>query len=148
MAGSPGYGLLQMPLQVHDSLDEIVAAQSSPGVWASFTSSIGVTGYFRPLRIAETKLLFDLSRGHVFAAYKTFHIALVLAAFGLFVAALRIETRVDLAASLFALAVFAGIHTWVGLVKEACPVNHFLQVVVLVLVAMHLSRSRGGRVAR
>jgi hypothetical protein len=113
-------------------------------VWASFTSSIGVTGYFRPLRIAETKLLFDLSRGHVFAAYKTFHIALVMSAFGLFVAALRIETGVDLAASLFALAVFGGIHTFVGLVKEAYPVNHFLQIVVLVLVAMHLSRSRGG----
>lgn len=144
MAASLGYGLLQMPLQVHDSLDEIVAAQSSPGVWASFTSSIGVTGYFRPLRIAETKLLFDLSRGHLFAAYKAFHIALVVAAFGLFVAALRIETSVDLAASLFALAVFAGIHTFVGLVKEAYPVNHFLQIVVLVLVAMHLSRSRGG----
>jgi hypothetical protein len=144
MAGSLGYGLLQMPLQVHDSLDEIVAAQRSPGVWASFTSSIGVTGYFRPLRIAETKVLFDLSRGHVFTAYKTFHIALVVAAFGLFVAVLRIETSVDLAASLFALAVFAGIHTFVGLVKEAYPVNHFLQVVVLVLVAMHLSRSRGG----
>ena len=144
MALSLSYGLLQMPLQVHDSLDEIVAAQGSPGVWASFTSSIGVTGYFRPLRIAETKLLFDVSRGHLFAAYKAFHIALLIAAFGLFVAALRVETPVDMAASLFALAVFAGIHTFMGLVKEAYPVNHFLQIVVLVLIAMQLSRSRGG----
>ena len=144
MAGSLGYGLLQMPLQVHDSLDEIIAAQGSPGVWRSFTSSIGVTGYFRPLRIAETKLLFDLSRGHVFAAYKLFHIALLVAAFGLFVAALRIETGADLAASLFALSVFAGLHTFTGLVREAYPVNHFLQIAVLVLVAMQLSRSRGG----
>jgi len=144
MAGSLGYDLLQMPLQVHDSLDEIIAAHGSPGVWSSFTSSIGETGYFRPLRIAETKLLFELSRGHVFAAYKLFHIALVVAAFALFVAALRIETGTELAASLVALSVFAGLHTFTGLVREAYPVNHFLQIAVLVLVAMQLSRSRGG----
>ena len=143
LAGSLSYGLLRMPLQVHDSLDEILAAQQSPGVWASFTSTIGETAYFRPLRIAETKLLFDISGGHYFAAYKTFHIALLVAAFVLFAGALRIETRIDLAAALFALTVFTGLHTFLGLVKEAYPVNHFLQIVVLVLVAARLSQARG-----
>lgn len=134
-----------MPLQVHDSLDEIIAAQQSPGVWASFTSTIGETTYFRPLRIAETKLLLDLSGGHYFAAYKAFHIALLAAAFALFVGALRLETGVDLAAALFALTIFTGLHTFVGLVKEGYPVNHFLQVVVLVLAAVRLSKARGSR---
>jgi hypothetical protein len=143
LASSVSYGLLRMPLQVHDSLDEIIAAQQSPGVWASFTSTIGETTYFRPLRVAETKLLFDLSGGRYFAAYKTFHIALLVAAFALFVGALRIETGVDLAAALFALTVFTGLHTSLGLVKEGYPVNHFLQVVVLVLVAVRLSKARG-----
>jgi hypothetical protein len=137
------YGLLRMPLQVHDSLDEIIAAQQSPGVWASFTSTIGETAYFRPLRFAESKLLFDISGGHYFAAYKAFHIALLAAAFALFVGALRIETGVDLAAALFALTVFAGLHTFLGLVKEAYPVNHFLQIAVLVLIAARLSKARG-----
>src|SRR5262245_55777879 len=143
MAGSLGYGLLRVPLQVQDSLQKIVDAGHSPGVWASFTSEIGTTD-FRPLWMGEIKLLFDLSRGHVHIAYKAFHIALLLAAFGLFVALLRIETGVDLAASLFALSVFVGINTFVGLVKEATPVNVYLPIVVLVLLAMHLSRSRGG----
>ena len=143
MAGSLGCGLLRVPLQVQDSLPKIVEAGRSPGVWASFTSEIGTTD-FRPLWMAETKLLFDLSRGHVHIAYKAFHIALLLAAFGLFVAALRIETGVDLAASLFALSVFAGMNTFVGLVKEATPVNVYLPIVVLVLLAIHLSRGRGG----
>jgi len=31
LASSVSYGLLRMPLQVHDSLDEIIAAQQSPG---------------------------------------------------------------------------------------------------------------------
>jgi hypothetical protein len=134
-----------MPLQVHDSLDEIIAAQQSPGVWASFTSTIGETTYFRPLRIAETKLLLDLSSGHYFAAYKAFHVALLAAAFALFVGALRLETGVDLAAALFALSIFTGLHTFLGLVKEGYPVNHFLQVVVLVLAAVRLSKARGSR---
>jgi hypothetical protein len=136
-----------MPLQVHDSLEEIVAARESPGIWASFTSTIGETAYFRPLRIAETKLLLDLSGGHYFAAYKAFHIALLAAAFALFVGALPIETGVDLAAALFALTVFAGLHTFLGLVKESYPVNHFLQVVVLVLVAVRLSATPRATVA-
>ena len=143
MAGSLGYGLLRVPLQVQDSLPKIVEAGRSPGVWASFTSEIGTTD-FRPLWMAETKLLFDLSRGHVHVAYKAFHIALLMAALGLFVAALRIETGVDLAASLFALSVFVGSNTFVGLVKEATPVNVYLPIVGLVLLAMHLSRGRGG----
>ncbi|PYR71151.1 MAG: hypothetical protein DMF88_00620 [Acidobacteria bacterium] len=142
LAAAVSYGLLRMPLQLHDAVEEIMAADRSPGVWASFTSTIGETAYFRPLRIAETKLLFDLSGGHYFAAYKTFHIALLVAAFALFVALLPIETWTDAAAALFALTVFAGLHTFLGLVREAFPINHFLQVAVLVLVAVHLSRAR------
>jgi hypothetical protein len=143
MAGSLAYGLLRVPLQVQDSLQKIVDAGHSPGLWASFTSEIGTTD-FRPLWVAEIKVLFDLSRGHVHLAYKAFHIALLLAAVGLFVAALRIETGVDLAASLFALTVLVGSNTFTGLVKEATPVNVYLPIVVLVLLAIHLSRGRGG----
>ena len=33
--------LLWMPVQVGDSLGEILAAQSSPSVWASFAGSCG-----------------------------------------------------------------------------------------------------------
>lgn len=141
IAGSLGYGLLQVPLQVNDSLPKIVDAEHSPGIWASFTSEIGTTD-FRPLWVAEIKVLFDVSRGHVHLAYKAFHIALLLTAFALFVAALRIETGIDLAASLFALCVLAGSNTFTGLVKEATPVNVYLPIVVFVLLAIHLSRSR------
>jgi hypothetical protein len=142
LAASISYGLLRMPLQVHDALDEIIAAQRSPGVWASFTSTIGETAYFRPLRIAETKLLFDLSGGHYFTAYRAFHIALLAAAFVLFLGELSIQTWTDAAAALFALTVFTGLHTFLGFVREAFPINHFLQVAVLVLIAVRLGRAR------
>ena len=142
LAASIAYGLLRMPLQVHDALDEIMAAQRSPGVWASFTSTLGETAYFRPLRIAETKVLFDVSGGHYFAAYKTFHVVLLVAAFALFLGELSVQTWTDAAAALFALTVFTGLHTFLGFVREAFPVNHFLQVAVLVLVAVRLARAR------
>ena len=141
MVGSLAYGLLRVPLQVTDTLQKYVDAAHSPGVWASFTSEIGTTD-FRPLWVAEIKLLFDVSYGHLHIAYKAFHIALLVAAFGLFVAVLRIETGIDLAASLFALIVLVGSNTFTGLVKEATPVNVYLPIVVAVLLAMHLSRAR------
>lgn len=141
IVGSLGYGLLRVPLQVTDTLQKYVDAGHSPGVLASFVSEIGTTD-FRPLWVAEIKLLFDLSQGHLHLAYKAFHIALLVAAFGLFVAALRIETGVDLAASLFALCVLAGSNTFTGLVKEATPINIYLPIVVFVLLANHLSRRR------
>ena len=144
LAASLSYGLLRMPLQVHDSLDEIIEVHQLPGVWASFTATIGESAYFRPLRFAKDKLLMEVSGGHYFAAFKAFHIALVIAALALFIGALRIETAIDLAAAMFALAVFAGLHTFLGVVKEAYPINHFLEILVLALAAMHLSRSRGG----
>ena len=42
----------------------------------------------------------------------------------------------------FALTVFTGLHTFLGFVREAFPINHFLQVAVLVLIAVPAARSR------
>jgi hypothetical protein len=144
LAAALSYDLLRMPLQVNDSLDEIIEVRQLSGVVASFTATIGESAYFRPLRFAEDKVLMEASGGHYFAAFKTLHIALLISAFALFVAALPVATGIDCAAALFALVVFAGLHTFLGLVKEGYPINHFLQVVVLTLVAFHLARSRGG----
>lgn len=135
------YGLLRGPLQVTDCLEEILEAQRSPGAWSTFTDSFG-TSYLRPLRLAETKLIFDAAAGHYWAAYKGFQLALLLAAFMLLVHACRVNNRIDFAAAVFALTVFTGTHTFLGLVKEAYPINHYLQVVVLSLIALTLARGR------
>lgn len=55
--------LLWMPVQVGDSLGEILAARSSSSIWTSFTGSFGSEVYLRPLRIAQIKGLFDLALG-------------------------------------------------------------------------------------
>lgn len=137
--------LLWMPVQVGDSLGEILGAQQSSSAWASFTDSLGTEAYLRPLRIAQIKGLFDLAQdSHYWLVYRGFHALLLIAAVMLFVRALRVSTMVDVAASAFALVVFVGSYTFRGTVREAFPINHFLEMVVFCLVTLNLARSRGG----
>jgi hypothetical protein len=93
---------------------------------------------------AEVKALFDLANGHYWLVYRGFHAVLACAALALFVRALRVRTWDDFAAAIFALTVFTGLHTFRGVVREAFPVSHFLQVAVFCLLALNLARSRGG----
>ena len=146
VAGALAGDLLWMPIQVTDSLGEILDAQRSASAWTSFTSRFGTEAYLRPLRIAQIKALFDAARGeHYWLVYRGFHTLLALAAVFLFVRALRVITWLDAAAAAFALAVLTGLHTFRGTVQEAFPINHFLEIAVFCLVALNLARSRGGR---
>src|SRR5688572_12818776 len=73
--------LLWMPIQVTDSLGEILDAQRSASAWTSFASSFGTEAYLRPLRIAQIKALFDAARGeHYWLVYRGFHAVLAIAA--------------------------------------------------------------------
>ena len=64
LAAALAYDLWRMPVQVSDSLSEILAAQISPSVVDSFQDAVGTTSYLRPLRIAQIKALFDAAHGH------------------------------------------------------------------------------------
>jgi hypothetical protein len=137
--------LLWMPVQVSDSLGEILEARQSPSVWASFTDTLGSEAYLRPLRIAQIKALYDLAEGrHYWAVYRGFHALLIVAAILLFTRALRVRTAIDFAAAAVALTVLIGLHTFRGTVQEAFPINHFLEIAVLCLVVLNLAQSRGG----
>jgi hypothetical protein len=138
------YGLMRLPVQVSDSLEQLVNAQRSPSVLAQFAEWSQQGAYLRPMFFAEIKALFDLAHGHYWLVFRGFHALLACAAIWLFVRALRVRTWDDFAAASFALTVFTGIHTFRGLVREAFPVSHFLQVAVLCLLALNLARSRGG----
>jgi hypothetical protein len=137
--------LLWMPLQVSDSLGEILDARQSASAWASFTDALGTEAYLRPLRIAQIKALFDLADGrHYWLVYRGFHALLMIAAIFLFTRALNVKTTMDFVAASIALVVLVGLHTFRGTVQEAFPINHFLEIVVLCLVVLNLAQSRGG----
>ena len=138
------YGLMRMPVQISDSLEQLLNAQQSPSVIAQFVARSQQGAYLRPMFYAEVKALLDLANGHYWLVYRGFHALLVCAALVLFVRVLRVRTWDDFAAAIFALTVFTGLHTFRGVVREAFPVSHFLQVAVLCLLALNLARSRGG----
>jgi hypothetical protein len=138
------YGLMRLPVQMSDSFEQLVSAQQSPSVLAEFVARAQQGAYLRPMFYAEVKALFDLSNGHYWLVYRGFHALLLCLAVGLFIRALRVRTWDHFAAAIFALTVFTGLHTFRGLVREAFPVPHFLQVAVLCLLALNLARSRGG----
>jgi len=138
------YDLTRMPLQVYDCLALLLDAQRSPSVWATMSSSLNSYGFLRPVFFGGVKLLFDVAQGHYFLVYRGFHVLLVIAFFALFVRALNVRTRRDVLAAALALTVFTGIHTFLGTVKEAYPINHYLVASVLCLGALNLAQSRGG----
>jgi hypothetical protein len=145
LAAAFAIDLWRMPVQVSDSLQEILDAQASPSIAASFDNAIGTTSYLRPLRIAQIKALFDLAQGRYYhLVYRGFHALLIVLLIWLFVRALPIESPIDAAAAAVALTVLTGLHTFLGFLREAFPINHFLEIAVLVLVALNLTLSNGG----
>ncbi|MBI2828090.1 MAG: hypothetical protein HYX77_02305 [Acidobacteria bacterium] len=139
---SIAYDLTRIPVQVSDSLDEILDAAEFPSIASAFVSGLQHRVRLRPLRVAQTKALFDLSHGHYTVAYRGFHV-LVLVVF-MFVRTLQIETATDLAAAVFALGVLIGLHTFSGLIREGFPVNHYLEITLFTLIALNLAQARSG----
>ena len=140
------FDLLWMPIQVSDSLGEILSAQESSSAVASFIDGFHTRPYFRPLRIAQIKLLFDASAGtYYWEVFRGFHALLMIAAVLLFARALRVSSAIDVGAFAFALVVLIGLHTFLGTAQEAFPINHFLEIAFFCLLILNLARSRGGR---
>ncbi len=141
-AAAIAYDLLRIPVQVFDALEEILAAQRSSSVLDSFWEAAFNAAYFRPLRIAQIKALFDLAGGHYWLAYRGFHAFLLVSCFVLFTRALRVRTATDLCAAAFAMSVLTGLHTFRTTIQEAFPINHFLEIVVLTLATLNLAQAR------
>jgi hypothetical protein len=145
LAAAIAVDLWRMPVQVSDSLNEILDAQASPSIATSFRNAVGTTSYLRPLRIAQIKALFDLAQGRSFhLVYRGFHALLIIALIWLFARALPVESPLDAAAAFVALTVLTGLHTFLGFLREAFPINHFLEIAVFVLIALNLTLSNGG----
>src|SRR5688572_5727757 len=137
------YDLAHIPVQVSDSLGVILNVRPIPSAAEAFRRTLSLdAGYFRPLRVAQIKAVLDGSRGEYTLAFRGVHLVLLFAAIFLFVHVLRVTTTVDFAAAAFALATFTGLHTFLGTLREAYPINHFLEMVVFTLAALALTQGR------
>ena len=135
------YDLTRLPVQVHDSLGDIQDVRLASSVWGAFLAPLHQEGYLRPLKAAQIRLVFDLSRGHYAFAYRAVHLLLFGLTVWAFTWVMRVRTWADAAAAGFALTVLLGLHTFSNLLREAYPINHFLEIVLFSLVALGLAQS-------
>src|SRR4051812_7574392 len=136
------YFLVRMPYQISDDLEHLLIFQFQSFrevLVARFTGPESM----RPAMWLTQKLLFDVAPGgHLFATYKTFHVAQLLALVALFIRLLRVRTLSDFAVLPLSVAVLVGIHTFNVTVREGYPVNHFMSVLVCCLIVVNLADSR------
>jgi hypothetical protein len=144
VAASFAHDLMRKPIQVSDSLQELLDVQQSPSLVATFVAHSPRGPFLRPIRQVQIKMLFDAAGGRYQLAFRGFHAMLVALALFLFVRALQVRTWTDCAAAVFAITVLTGMNTFRGTVREAFPINHFLEIVVFCLLALNLAQSRAG----
>jgi hypothetical protein len=143
-AASISITIVEIPLQVPDCLVPLLQILAAPSAATMFRDTLDDPAFFRPAFWAQSKLIFDAAHGHYFGAFKSVHVLLIVALIACFASIARVRNRTDLTAFLFALMVLTGMHTFVGLVREAYPVNHYLEVAVASAAALRLTMSRGG----
>ena len=122
------YDLMRKPIQIPDSLIDILHMQESPSVYATLQDAVAQRAYLRPLRIVQVKALFDNSGRPLVARLSGISCAPARRCPLLpFTRALRIQSWTDFAAGIFAIMVLTGMHTFRGTVREAFPINHFAE---------------------
>jgi len=134
-----GYGLLGMPVQVSDSLNNLIEA-SQGSLSKLLISNLWARGYLRPLLWGLIRVVFDLSHGHYFEWFRGWHVAQVVVLTGLFVALLRVRRAVDAAVVPLGLSALVGIQTFPGTIREAFPINTFMTILLCCFVAAWLAQ--------
>src|SRR4029078_5229051 len=97
---------------------------------------------FRPFRRALIKIVYELSGGHYYAAFRGFQALQVFALLLLFARMLRVRSRAALAAVPLGIATVVGIHTFAGAVVEGLPVNHFLTILIGCAAGVHIAQAQ------
>jgi hypothetical protein len=136
-----GHFLLGLPIQLTDSFGNMLKLSQS---WRELLSNeFTQTAYLRPLLWANLKLVYDLSGGHYFLWFRGVHVAQVLCLVTLFVTLVRPRTMLEAAVVPFGLAVLFGMHTIAGTIREAFPINTFLTILILCLLAAVIALGGG-----
>src|SRR5947207_10731312 len=137
-------GLYRIPIQVSDSLEPIVVAQKADSTLSLLKNSITFSPTtFRPSRYLQARWLLQVAdkTGLTYnAVFRGVHVALLLLLVLLFLLAVRVRDWTDLVAFTVAFPVLIGIHTFVAMLLEAFPVNHYAEVGVCALAVFVLAQ--------
>jgi hypothetical protein len=136
-----GILLLRIPIQLSDSFTEFTDVEGRT-LWQVIAAEFYNGAYFRPLRRGLIKIVYDLSAGHYYLAFRGFQAAQVLILMLLVVRMLRVRSRSGMLAVPVGLAMLVGIHTFAGTVREAFPINHFLTILICCAAAVNIAQAR------
>jgi hypothetical protein len=137
VAAGFAFFLAGIPVQVSDSLGNLVSVQSSS--WPELLhGQLWSRAFFRPLLLPQTKALLEVAGSHYFFTFRAFLIVQLFVAVWLFVRLLRVRTAGDCLAGVIAVTVLAGSHTFAGTIREAYPINNYLTVALCCLVALNV----------
>jgi hypothetical protein len=133
-----------MPIQVSDSLEAIIASTHPPSSLALFEeSSQWSSTTLRPVRYLQARWLVwlaDATGTSYHAVFRGTHAILAALLIGLLTWAAAPRQWPDVAALAIALTVFAGLHTFTAVLREAFPVNHYAEVAAAALFAIGAAR--------
>ena len=139
-----GYLLMHVPIEGSEISENFLWLHGAPTAFRMaidpFVYGFSSSGYLRPLSDASTKLVFDVSGGHEFLAYRSLHIALVATLLLLLVRMSDVRSGPAFAAAALAMAVLVGIHPFHEAVRET-ELNIKLLVPACSFVAVALSMS-------
>lgn len=139
-SASIAYFQFHLPFEVGDHLGNLLQLVDTT-VARIFAGTLHLQAFLRPMTWATMKVVFDLSDGHYFVAFRVLH---VLSAAVLIVAFARL-TRVDnwltLCAALISMATLIGTPAFHDVINETV-LNTKLSLAAVCLVAVNLSVSR------
>ena len=150
LAGLVGVAVAQsvynIPIQVSDSLDLIISSRqpSSSLVLLRQTSQSSSTT-LRPVRNLQARWLGELADAGGWSYHSVFRGVHALLAFGivcLFAWVARVRAPSDLCSFGIALTVLVGHHTFVAMMREAFPVNHFAEIACGSLLTLGIAQRR------
>lgn len=139
-----GTFLLGIPVQLSDSFTEFTSVRGR-SLWQVIAAELYNGTYFRPFRRALIKIVFDVSDGHYYLAFRGFQALQVLVLLLLVVRMLRVRSWAALVSLPLGLAIVVSIHTFAGTVVEGLPVNHFLTILICCAAAVNLAQARRTR---
>lgn len=140
VAGTLGWFLYGLPIQVSDSFGEIVRLAAP---WGDLVGAeLSQRAYLRPFMAAEMKLVYDLSGGNYYAWFRGTHVVQAIALVAMYVALVRPRTYADAALLPLGLGVLVGLHTFAGTVREAFPINTYLTLLLCCFAAALLAFAR------
>jgi hypothetical protein len=150
-AAGTAQALLRTPVQVSDALETILRASRSPTPIGAFTRSFTYSSQMlRPMGYAATNAVLHVATAAGTSsrtAFRAVHAALACALFALFTFVAWPRSRIDLVLFPLVLTMLVGMHSFAGMMREAYPINHFLEVAVYALIVLAAARSRGRWIA-